>query len=194
MSHPKMILIAGPTAAGKSALALDLARKNCGAIINADAMQIYGGLPILSAQPSVEDQKEMPHELYGVLDSSERSSAGRWLALAQAAIEKTIAAGRTPILVGGTGLYFRALLGGLADIPPVPDDVRAAAQKLYDELGEEKFRRELAKIDSVSAAKLAKNDRQRLVRAYEVARIRDEQLGNGNQGTESRYHASEGLF
>src|ERR1700722_14884605 len=132
MSQSKMILIAGPTAAGKSVLALDLARKNRGTIINADAMQIYAGLPILTAQPSAREQKEIPHELYGVIDPAERSSAGRWLELARAAIEKIIAAGRTPILVGGTGLYFRALLGGLADIPPVPDEVRAAAQKLYE--------------------------------------------------------------
>src|ERR1700722_16404663 len=142
MSHPKMILIAGPTAAGKSALALDMARKTRGTIINADAMQIYAGLPILTAQPAAEVQRGIPHELYGALDPADRSSAGRWRALAIAAIESALDATRTPILVGGTGLYFRALLGGLADIPPIPDDVRQAAQKLYDELGEEKFRRE----------------------------------------------------
>ncbi len=151
MSQPKLILIAGPTASGKSALALDLARKTRGTIINADAMQIYAGLPILTAQPSAEEQKEIPHELYAVLDPAEHSSAGRWLALATEAIEKAGEAGRTPILVGGTGLYFRALLGGLAEIPDIPEDVRTAVQKLYDEIGEEKFRCELAKLDPDSA-------------------------------------------
>jgi tRNA dimethylallyltransferase len=177
MSHSKMILVAGPTAAGKSALALDLARKTRGAIINADAMQVYAGLPILTAQPSAVERKEIPHELYGVLDPAERSSAGRWLALAQDAIQRTVASGHTPILVGGTGLYFRALLGGLAQIPPIPDDVRAEAQKLYEEWGGEKFRLALAKLDPASAAKLAKNDRQRLIRAYEVVRHTGKAIG-----------------
>jgi tRNA dimethylallyltransferase len=177
MSQLKIILVAGPTAAGKSALALDLARKNNGTIINTDAMQIYAGLPILTAQPLATEQKEIPHELYGVLDPAEASSAGRWLALATAAIEKTTAIGRTPILVGGTGLYFRALLGGLAEIPPVPDEVRQKVEKLYDEWGEERFRAELAKLDRDSAAKHARNDRQRLIRSYEVAKHTGKSIG-----------------
>src|SRR5580698_9515701 len=106
MSPQKIILIAGPTASGKSALALEIARGCRGTIINADAMQVYAGLPILTAQPGADEQKEIPHELYGALDPAERSSAGKWRALAMAAIEKAVAAGRTPILVGGTGLYF----------------------------------------------------------------------------------------
>lgn len=169
MSQQKIILIGGPTASGKSALALDLAQKNCGIIINADAMQIYEGLPILTAQPTSAERREIPHELYGVLDAAEASSAGKWLALATDAITRTFAAGRTPILVGGTGLYFRALLGGLAEIPPIPDEVRAETVRLYDHSGEEKFRERLARLDSDSAQRLARNDRQRLIRAYEVA-------------------------
>jgi tRNA dimethylallyltransferase len=170
MSQQKIILVGGPTASGKSALALDLARKNNGAIINADAMQIYAGLPILSAQPTQAEMREIPHELYGALDPAEASSAGKWLGLATAAIERTFAAGRTPILTGGTGLYFRALLGGLAEIPPIPDAVRQDTQKLYDDIGEERFREALATLDPESAARLARNDRQRLIRAYEVAK------------------------
>jgi len=181
MSQQKIILIAGPTAAGKSALALDLARKNRGTIINADAMQIYAGLPVLSAQPPAEERQEIPHELYGVLDPAEASSAGKWLGLATAAIERTVAAGRIPILVGGTGLYFRALLGGLADIPPIPDTVRAETQAMYDALGEEKFRATLATIDPASAARLARNDRQRLIRAYEVAAHTGKALGEWHE-------------
>ncbi len=177
MSQQKIILIAGPTAAGKSQLALDLAQKHNGTIINTDAMQIYAGLPILSAQPSATEQSMIPHALYGVLDPSEASSAGKWLALATDSIQRATATRRTPILVGGTGLYFRALLGGLAEIPPIPEHVRTETTKLYDETGEEKFRSALAKLDPDCAARLARNDRQRLIRAYEVAVHTGKNLG-----------------
>ena len=168
MSHPKIILIAGPTAAGKSALALDLARQHHGAIINADAMQVYAGLPILTNQPGAADRAIAPHELYGTLDSAIPCSVGRWLELASTAIRQALAAGRTAIVTGGTGLYFRALTGGLAEIPPIPVAVRQAAQALYGQAGEEAFRLMLAKHDPVSAGRLARNDRQRLIRAFEV--------------------------
>src|ERR1700722_15720453 len=123
MSHPKIIFVIGPTASGKSALAMRLAQEQNGTIICADAMQIYEGLPILSAQPSHADQQAIPHKLYGVFAPTERSSAGRWVTLAKTAIQKTLAEGRMPILVGGTGLYIRALTEGIADIPLVPDSV-----------------------------------------------------------------------
>ena len=167
MSQQKIILVAGPTAAGKSAFALDLAKKNNGLIVNTDAMQIYAGLPILSAQPP--PHKSVPHHLYGVLDPAQRSSAGVWLGLARKVLNDCKTSGQTAILVGGTGLYFKALLDGLAAIPAIPDAVRAQTQELYDQLGEPAFRLELAKRDPESAARLAKNDRQRLIRAYEVA-------------------------
>ena len=168
MMEQKLILIGGPTASGKSALALDLACQYDGAILNADALQVYAGLPLLSAQPSSEDRARVPHRLYGVTDPAEPSSAGKWRAQAMAALSETVSAGKTPIFVGGTGLYFRALLGGLDDIPPIPDAVRAEASRLYDELGERAFRERLAAKDPDSVARLARNDRQRLVRAYEV--------------------------
>ena len=177
MSHPKMILVAGPTASGKSAFALDLARQHHGTIINADAMQIYAGLPILSAQPDAAAIKEIPHKLYGAIDPSERSSVGRWLGLAQQAIRETLAEDRTPILVGGTGLYFRALLQGLAEIPPIPESVRNAVTHLYDTLGEAAFRRDLARLDPATESRLARNDRQRLIRAYEVVTHTGRPLG-----------------
>jgi tRNA dimethylallyltransferase len=183
MNPPKIILIAGPTASGKSALALEKARAENGVIINADAMQIYAGLPILTNQPTAAAQKEIPHELYAILDPSERSSAGKWRTLALAAIEKTLNAGHTPILVGGTGLYFKAFLGGLANIPEIPETVRAQSKNLYDELGQEKFRRELAKLDPVSAAHIARNDRQRLIRAYEVVVGTGRALGEWQKGS-----------
>jgi len=172
MSQPvsqRIILIGGPTASGKSALAMGIARQVQGSIINADAMQIYAGLPILTAQPDAKDRDEIPHLLYEVTDASEASSVGKWLALAQAAIEQVLAEGRTPILVGGTGMYFKALLEGLAEIPDIPDAVRDEAEDLYQKWGEEKFRAALAKLDSESDMRIARNDRQRLVRAYAVA-------------------------
>jgi tRNA dimethylallyltransferase len=177
MEPRKIILIGGPTASGKSAKAMELARKQPSAIINADAMQVYDALPVLSAQPNAADQKEIPHALYGVLDAAEASSAGKWLGMAQAAIEAAIDAGQIPILVGGTGLYFKALLEGLAEIPPIPDEVRAEVSALYDEAGEDKFRVLLAAVDPESAARLAKNDRQRSIRAYEVAVHTGQPLG-----------------
>lgn len=177
MSQPKIILIAGPTASGKSDFALELARKCNGSIINTDAMQIYASLQILSAQPSSEAQEEIPHLLYGVLDAAEKSSAGRWLGMAIHAIKNIGLQDRTPILVGGTGLYFRALLGGLADIPPIPDEVRDATQKLYDEIGEENFRKLLSERDPETAQRLAPNDRQRSIRAYAVAIHTGQPLG-----------------
>jgi len=177
MSQPKIVLVAGPTASGKSAFALNLARQKNGAIINADALQIYKGFPQLSAQPSETDIQTAPHQLYGVIDAAEKSSAGIWHNLATRAIDETLQNGQTPILVGGTGLYFRALLGGLADIPLIPDDVRKKVATLYNEWGEEKFRAELAKLDAETAARLAPNDRQRSIRAYEVALHSGKPLG-----------------
>jgi tRNA dimethylallyltransferase len=186
MQPPQLILLAGPTASGKSARALELAREKHGTIINTDALQVYAGLPILSAQPSQGERAEVPHELYGVVDPAERSSAGKWLVLAQKAIADAVAAGRVPILVGGTGLYFRALLGGLADMPDIPESVREATQNLYDKIGEDKFRAALAKLDPVSASKLARNDRQRLIRAYEVVKHTSKPMGEWQKGTVTR--------
>ncbi|MDR3448374.1 MAG: tRNA (adenosine(37)-N6)-dimethylallyltransferase MiaA [Alphaproteobacteria bacterium] len=167
--NPTLILVGGPTASGKSAFALELAQKRDGIIINADAMQIYAGLPVLTAQPDASARAAVPHLLYEILDAAQNGSAGKWLVLAQAAIAGVRGMGKTPIIVGGTGMYFAALLGGLADIPAIPEKTRLAAEKLYDEMGEEKFRREVAKKDSESAARIARNDRQRLIRAYAVA-------------------------
>jgi tRNA dimethylallyltransferase len=177
MSQQSIILIGGPTASGKSALAMRLARERNGCIINADAMQIYAGLPILTAQPESKDFAQIPHLLYGVADAAEASSAGKWLAQACDAIDEARSGGRMPILVGGTGLYFEALTGGLADIPLIPDEARAKALKFYAEEGEEKFRAVLAKLDPESAARIARNDGQRLVRAYEVAAYTGKTLG-----------------
>jgi tRNA dimethylallyltransferase len=162
------LVIAGPTASGKSRLALDLAAARHGTVINADSMQVYRELRILTARPDTAETARVPHRLYGVLSAAEPCSAARWRALALAAIEEARAEGRLPILVGGTGLYLRVLFDGLAEIPSIPQSMREAACARHRELGGEAFRAALARRDPESAARLAAGDTQRLVRAWEV--------------------------
>ena len=163
-----LIVVAGPTASGKSALALRLAETESGVIVNADSMQLYRDLPIMTARPSPEDEGRAPHRLYGVLDAEEPASVGRWLELAGAAIGEAVAAQRPAIVVGGTGLYLHALLHGLAPVPAIPAEVRTAARARLAELGAPALHAELARRDPTMAALLRPTDRQRLLRAYEV--------------------------
>jgi len=162
------IVVAGPTASGKSALAVALALAFDGIVINADSMQVYRELRVLTARPSAAEEAAAPHRLYGVLSATERCSAGRWRALAQDEITAAQAVGRRPILVGGTGLYLKALLEGIAPIPEVPEAVRHRVRELRHELGPAVFHAALAARDPLSAARLAPGDTQRLLRAYEV--------------------------
>ena len=162
------IVVAGSTASGKSALAVALAAAFDGVVINADSMQVYRELRILTARPSAAEEDAVPHRLYGVLSATERCSAGRWRALAQGEITAAQAVGRRPILVGGTGLYLKALLEGIAPIPEVPEAVRHRVHDLHRELGAAGFHAALAARDPHSAARLAPGDTQRLLRAYEV--------------------------
>jgi tRNA dimethylallyltransferase len=160
------VAIAGPTASGKSALALALAERHGGIVINADSMQVYADLRVLTARPSVEDEARAPHRLYGHVDGAVAYSAAAWAAAARDVIAAVRARGRLPILAGGTGLYFRSLFQGLAAVPPIPPDVRAkwrerAAREPLDVL-----RAELARRDPRAAARLG--DRQRIARALEV--------------------------
>lgn len=164
-----VIVVAGPTASGKSAAALALAKAFDGVVINADSMQVYRELPVITAQPSAADQARVPHRLYGVLPAAERCTAGRWRALALDAIAAAQAGGRVPIVTGGTGLYLKALIEGLAPIPDIAPEIRAAAADLHEALGPERFHAELARRDPVMAARLAPGDTQRVRRAYEVA-------------------------
>lgn len=164
----QVLVIAGPTASGKSRLALDLAAAHRGTVINADSMQVYRELRILTARPGDAETARAPHCLYGILSVAELCSAARWRALALAAIEEARSNGRLPILVGGTGLYLKALFDGLAEIPPIPQNVRDAARARHRDLGGEAFRADLARCDPESAARLASGDTQRLVRAWEV--------------------------
>jgi len=162
-------LIAGPTASGKSALALRLAEATGAEIVNADALQIYRDLRLLSARPSPEEEARAPHHLFGVADAADGWTVGRWLRAALPILDDIQARGRQAIVVGGTGLYFRALTQGLADIPAVPATVQHAVEVRFDALGEAAFRDRLRTVDPVAEARIASNDRQRLTRALAVA-------------------------
>lgn len=166
--HKPVLVIAGPTASGKSALAARLARHHAGTIINADSMQVYRDLPILTAQPSAAEKSSVPHRLYGFLSLDDVCSAERWATLARGEIEAAHEAGSSPILCGGTGLYLRALMQGFSPIPDVPADIRRRARDLLEEIGSAALRDRLAIDDPASAARLHSNDRQRIVRAWEV--------------------------
>lgn len=167
-SDPPILLIGGPTASGKSRLALAVAEEFRGTLINADSMQIYRDLAVLTARPGAAELGRVPHRLFGVLDASELCSAARWLALAEAEIAAAAGAGRLAVVVGGTGLYLKALLRGLAPVPEIPEEVRRAARALHRELGGAGFHARLAERDPDAAARLNPGDRQRLIRAYEV--------------------------
>lgn len=167
-NRPKVIVVAGPTASGKSALGLAIAEEFGGVIINADSQQRYADLRILSARPSAADEARAPHKLFGDLAADEPGSAAEWATKAAAEIRSAVDAGKVPILVGGTGLYFRALMEGLSDMPAVPAEVRAAAAALRNEIGPAEFHARLAARDPVSGARLAVGDTQRTLRAWEV--------------------------
>jgi tRNA dimethylallyltransferase len=162
------ILIAGPTASGKSALALDLARRHGGEVVNADSMQVYDGLRVLTARPSEAEMAEAPHHLYGHVPPDEAYSTGRWLTDAERVLSEIRSRGKVPVVVGGTGLYFRALTGGLSDIPPVPEAIRVHWRERLEAEGVEAIHRELAARDPAMAEKLDVGDRQRVLRAVEV--------------------------
>ena len=163
-----VVIIAGPTASGKTALALDVAREFAGTVINADSMQVYRELKVLTARPRPADEAAVPHRLFGVLAASEACSAGRWLKMAAAEIEAAHREKRLPVVVGGTGLYLKALIEGLAEVPEIPAAVNAEMQRRFDRIGGEAFRAELAERDPDAAAKLPVGDSQRLKRAMAV--------------------------
>ena len=162
------ILLAGLTASGKSALALKLAEQLGGTIINADSMQVYRDLRILTARPSPADTARVPHLLYGHVDAAENYSVGRWCVDAAAAIAEAERAGRLPILVGGTGLYFKALTHGLAAVPPIPPSIRAAVRARLKAEGVATLHAELMRRDPAAAGRLMPGDRSRITRALEV--------------------------
>jgi tRNA dimethylallyltransferase len=162
------VLIAGPTASGKSAQALALAEEIGGVVINADSMQVYREAPILTAQPSDADKARVPHLLYGHVSASEVYSVGSWRADAIKALAEARSMQRTPIFVGGTGLYFMALTEGLADVPPTPPEIRDTARALLDDIGVEALHAKLTDRDPLTALRLRPSDPQRVLRAFEV--------------------------
>lgn len=168
MTNIAPILIAGPTASGKSALALVLSEEISGTVINADSMQVYRELSVLTARPTEADERRVPHRLYGHVAADEAYSAARFAAEAAAEIAHAQEAGRVPIIVGGTGLYFRALTEGLSPIPQVPDGVRAYWRERAREIGPAELHALLGERDPAMAAKLRPTDPQRIVRALEV--------------------------
>lgn len=168
MTRPLITLLAGPTASGKSTLALDWARRTGGLVVNADSQQLYADLRVLTARPSAADEATAEHVLYGVADGAEAWSVGQWTRAALPLIEGAAAQARPVIVVGGTGLYFTALTKGLAEVPEPGEAARKAAAELYDRDGETAVRRRLRDVDPVSEARIAANDRQRLIRALAV--------------------------
>jgi tRNA dimethylallyltransferase len=164
MAKPDVIVVTGPTASGKSALALALAEARGGTVINADAMQTYDAFPILTAQPTAEERARVRHALYGVLPLSETLSATRWRDLAA----EEIARSRLPILCGGSGLYLRTLMQGISPVPEIPEGLRDAANAEWHAMGADAFRARLAERDPAIVARLKTGDRQRHVRAWEV--------------------------
>lgn len=167
MSTQGLIFIAGPTASGKSAAALSLAQALDGEIVNADAMQMYSDLNVITAQPSVTDQVKAPHHLYGELQGVKRCSAGLWARLAKEALYHIALLGKVALICGGTGLYFRALEEGLSPVPETPEGVRARARARLNQLGPEAFHEEVVSQDP-AMARLPVGDSQRLMRAWEV--------------------------
>jgi tRNA dimethylallyltransferase len=163
-----VLVVAGPTASGKSAAALAIAGAFSGAVVNADSMQVYRDLRILSARPTAGETRTVPHFLFGVLDARERCSVGRWLALATAAVEHIHEAGMLPVVAGGTGLYLKALMDGIAPVPPIAEAVRAGARTRLARVGPAAFHAELAARDPEAGRRILRGDPQRLLRAWEV--------------------------
>ena len=170
MTRPAIsaLLIAGPTASGKSALAIRVAQATGGVIVNADSMQVYGDLRTLSARPSPDEERAAEHRLFGHVDGAVNYSVGRWVADARDLLETLAQAGRLPIFTGGTGLYFKALLQGLSEIPAVPEEVRARIRAQAGGLAPQEIHARLWAIDPETAARLRPTDPQRNLRALEV--------------------------
>ncbi len=164
------VLIAGPTASGKSALGLALADRLGGEVINADSMQVYGDLRIVTARPSPDEEAQAPHHLYGHVSAAKLYSTGQWLSDAVAAIGQVRARGKVPIVLGGTGLYFKALTEGFVDVPDIPEDVRASTRAEVDEIGPQAAHALLGEVDPAWADQINQNDPQRIARGLEVFR------------------------
>ncbi len=167
---PHALIVAGPTASGKSALAVAIAERLRGTIVNTDSMQVYRELRVLTARPTVEEEARVPHSLYGIRAAAEAGSVAWWREHALAAMDEARASGRLPILTGGSGMYFAALTDGLADIPDPGAEARAEARRLLADRGSAALHASLAHVDPATAARLKPEDSQRIARAWEVWR------------------------
>ena len=172
----KIILISGPTASGKSKFAIQLAKKINGEVINADSMQIFKELKILTARPQLNDLKNIKHHLYGFKSVNDNYSTGNWLKDAKLKINNIRKKNKIPILVGGTGLYFKAIIDGIVKIPDIPITIRNSIRKRQLKIGQTKFYSELIKLDSLCKKKINQNDTQRSIRAYEVKKFTNKSL------------------
>ncbi|MBD1149173.1 tRNA (adenosine(37)-N6)-dimethylallyltransferase MiaA [Pelagibacterales bacterium SAG-MED27] len=189
----KIILISGPTASGKSNFSIKLAKKINGEIINADSMQVYKELKILSARPNSKDYQKIKHHLYGFHSVKINFSTGDWLKYAIKKIKEVKARKKTPIFVGGTGLYFKALTDGLVSIPNIPIRFRNTTRSLHKNLGQKKFYQKLLKLDPNSKKKINPTDSQRSIRAYEVKQFTNKSLHDWFQNTKS-YFVKDDFF
>ena len=185
MARPDAVLIAGPTASGKSALSLDLAARYDGEIVNTDSMQIYPVLKVLTARPDDADLALAPHHLYGTAPLHEPYSAGKWMEDARHTAMDIWARGKVPIFVGGTGLYFKALEGGLAHIPEIPEEIREQVRGDLETLGSRVLHEQLSQIDPVMAERLRPSDSHRVSRALEVVRATGRSLSEYQDDTGS---------
>ena len=183
----KIILVSGPTASGKSSLAIKIAKKINGEIINADSMQVYKQLKILSARPDPKQYQKIKHHLYGFHDVTKNFSVGDWLKLVMKKIKEIQKRKKTPILVGGTGLYFKALTDGLVQIPKISLKSRNQIRSLQKKLGQNKFYKKLLKLDPSSKGKINPTDTQRSIRAYEVKKFTKKSLNEWFKNTKSKF-------
>jgi len=183
----KIILIFGPTASGKSSFAIKLAKKINGEIINADSMQVYKELKILSARPSQKDYKNIKHHLYGFQSVKKNFSTGDWLKLVHKKILEIKKRKKIPIIVGGTGLYFKALTNGLVSIPNIPIKLRAKIRSLHKKIGSKSFFSKLIKLDPLSKNKISSSDTQRVIRAYEVKLFTNQSIYDWFKNTQSKF-------
>ena len=183
----KIVLISGPTASGKSSFAIKLAKKIKGEIINADSMQIYKQLKILSARPNPKNYQRIKHHLYGFHDVNKNFSTGDWLKLVIKKINEVRKRKKIPIIVGGTGLYFKALTDGLVNIPNIPSRFRNQIRSLHLKVGNKKFYQELLKIDPTSRNKINPTDSQRLIRAFEVKKFTKKSIHEWFKNTKSKF-------
>ena len=187
----KIILISGPTASGKSSFAVKLAKKINGEIINADSMQVYKQLKILTAKPNKQEQKNIKHHLYGIIELNKNFSTGQWLKLTIKKIKEIKNKKKIPILVGGTGLYFQSLINGLVKIPNIPFSIRNKVRLMQKKDGQKKFYKKLLKLDNKTKGQFDSNDVQRSIRAFEIKLYTKISMYNWIKKTKSAFGENE---